>query len=153
MCRVIQGQYDSLGLSVLRSAKVKAKKISQKSLDANIVEFEKAVRYFGVYFGLVDWELHVFEKETENRAEVIWNTIGRIASVFYGKEWIRKVDLTMEEIVKVAFHEIAELLQHDNYDNLGKHRGWEFAQEKSHVIIRFLENKLFPIAYKEYLGE
>lgn len=127
------------------------RKISQKNIKANVEEFEKAVRHFGEYFGLLQWEFHVFEKDMSNRAEVIWDVKGRIVSFFYGKDWIRRTDTTMEEIAKVAFHEVAELMQYDTYDNLGRHRGWDFAQEQTHVVIRFLENKLFPTAYQEYL--
>ena len=131
----------------------KKKALNAKQIQANIQEFKTAIIYFQSYFGLFQWELHIDEKITENRAEVHWNAIGRIATVFYGKNWIRKIDVTMEEIAKVAFHEIAELMQSLAYDNMGQHRGYEFAQEQTHVVIRFLENKLFPVAYKEYLSE
>lgn len=130
------------------------KQVSKAQLSKNIKEFEKAVFFFQKYYGLLQWELHVIEApkdDSKNRASVSWNISGRIASVFYGHDWIRDPEVKKEEIAKVAFHEIAELMQYDAYENLGKQRGWEFAQEQTHIVIRFLENKFWKYTYREYL--
>ena len=107
-------------------------------------KFKKSVIKYQDYFALFQWEIHVFEKTMENRAEVIWNDTGGIVSVYYSKKWIEDKDVDLNEVDKVAFHEMAELFLQEQYDLIGRSNGWDKAQKQTHNIIRFLENKVYP---------
>jgi hypothetical protein len=108
------------------------------------------------FFGLYEWELF-FSEDTNsmNRALVCWHTIndrqegsGMIATFQWRRSWIVKKETTKDEIKKVAFHEVLELL-------LGKVR--DFGENKTvlipdyvvdeeiHKIIRRIENKVFNL--------
>lgn len=109
-----------------------------------ILIFKKAVRKWSEYFGLHDWEVFIKPLKTESRAECHWDYNGRIATIFFGEKWISS-DITEAEIDRVAFHEVAELFCYFLMDAIRDSRGSFHAQECTHRVIRFLENKILGV--------
>jgi len=111
-----------------------------------INHFKKSVNEFQEYFGLWNWEISidVLDKGNKNRGECSWNWTGGVATISYGKEWIARKNVSMDEVRKTAFHECAELFLCSTTIDLEKHYSWDYAQKASHEVIRFLENKLYP---------
>ena len=116
--------------------------------------FNLATRYFLDYFGLQSWEVYIESQLKDGvRGSCYWNLTSRTATICWSQHWISRDDLSKEELCKVAFHECCELFLASLHDCMKESRGEDFAQAQVHIPIRFLENKLYPIAYKEFCIE
>jgi hypothetical protein len=100
------------------------------------------------YFGLKGWQIdYLHDKAEGNRACVGWKITGRVATITLATEWEdwRSVPITDDEIRRVAFHEVCELLLSRMTmmakNKIANHE--DAVDEESHVIIRTLENVVF----------
>jgi len=112
--------------------------------------FTKSTNYFLDYLGLQSWEVYIESQIKDKvRASCYWDLIGRTATICWSLDWINEKSLSDKEICKVAFHECCELYLASLYDCMKDYKGHNHAQEQVHIPIRLLENKLFPVVYKQ----
>ena len=94
--------------------------------------------------GLLNWEISIKESSSnEDRAWVGSNTEGRIATIFYDKDWYKHA--TMKEIDRVMFHEMCEILFSNIRMDMCRFYSESHVQERVHEIIRIVENKVFGL--------
>lgn len=118
--------------------------------EINIEYFKERVNhYFFNVFHLYDFELEIVEEEGDEsyRARTYWYPVedgaGSI-TIAYAKEWINEKDLKLDEIDKIAFHEVVEALLSE-LNQLIRSR---FVSRKDipnaiHRVVRRLENTIF----------
>lgn len=121
--------------------------------------FKKEVFRFIDFFGLIDWEVYVFEqdKREDSLASCRWHGIspelngegnGKNASICFGIKWIKDPQTTKLELSKSAFHEVTELLL-ANLSDYSNNNSIIISQREIeneiHSIIRRLENRVFPL--------
>ncbi len=115
-------------------------------LERRIELFKKSVNYFVLYFGLIEWDVSFGrQKDDECRASCFLDSNGRLCTIVYSQKWIMDKDTFNDEIIKVGFHEAAELYTYFIYNDVKKHSEHNKAQEYCHRIIRMLENKIFEV--------
>jgi len=78
-----------------------------------------------------------------NRGWAGTNTEGRIATIFYDKEWYKNA--SEKEVDRVMFHEMCEVLFSNICMDMYKFYSESYVQERVHEIIRVLENKLLGV--------
>jgi len=100
---------------------------------------------FQKYFEVSTFELVFDWTEEDCRGSIYFDTAGRIATVFLNREFAIDEKTSLRLIEKVAFHEMAELFLADQHLIIEKHTDYQTASTEIHKIIRFLENKLFPV--------
>lgn len=117
--------------------------------------FKNSVKKYIDYFGLWEYEYYILkkEKDSDNRASVnTWSLkerpqgSGFIATFYYNKHWLSDKETCKEEIDKVAFHEIIELLfiKLREWSQNNKFYISEYQiDEEIHRIIRRFENKVW----------
>ncbi len=107
-----------------------------------VMSCKKWIKYFGLHRFEVFFE---HENVQDSRACVRHKTVGKIATISLSVDWPGYKIISNEELDKVAFHEILELL----LSRLSSMcRGYvayheSAVDEEIHVIIRTLENTLF----------
>ena len=111
---------------------------------------QRVNHYFFEVFKMVEFFLEISEGTglQDNRARTYWHDIetgSGMIQIEYQKEWIGDNSTTIEEIDKVAFHEVCEAMLWE-LDELIYSR---FIQKKDipnakHRVIRRLENVFFP---------
>ena len=118
--------------------------------------FKDSIKKYIDYFGLWEWEYHIKESEIPNyRARTSYYDIeenpegsGYIVTFFYNVAWLKDKETNKEEIDKVAFHEVLELLfckLRDWSENNNFHITKYQVDEEVHRIIRRLENKIWKL--------
>lgn len=114
-------------------------------------EFRRYCNIFLNYFGVKEYEIfYCLTELEENRAQVDADYVGKNCTISFDKnylnQWyIEKIsdeDLN-EEIKRVAFHEILELLLYYHWYLLEKFYSKEVVQEAAHRVIGVLEDTLF----------
>ena len=114
--------------------------------EEKIKYFKSCVYKYIEFFGLFDWEVHIFyQDKPQARASCYCNIPGKIASICYS-EWVISKESTKKEINKVAFHEVCELFLSEisNYlEDRSLYTDEKVVNKLIHTIIRFLENKLW----------
>ncbi len=121
------------------------------SKSENVKLFKIWVYKYINFFDLSDWEITIEELiEKYIRATVLWDEMAsnRIANFYYEKEWIENNKLTKDEIQRVAFHEVLELLLANLRVFSVEHKEKISSREvdtEIHRIIRKLENKVFNL--------
>ena len=113
--------------------------------------FQAEFRRWVEIFGLKQWELYFQHKlDKENRATIYWNIPDYIATITLSTVWYDfEQPITEEEIRQCAFHETCEMLLAPlNACAQRRFLDEHEIQGESHVLIRKLENVLFP-KYRE----
>lgn len=90
-------------------------------------------------YGIKDWEFFFEHKDiTGARANVVYDNEGRVAVISFNVDFNAEFD--DEEIRRVAFHEITELLLGDIGVMLKYHFSYSVVTTELHRVIRRLEN-------------
>ena len=118
--------------------------MSNKITAADFKIFKKAVYYWQKKLNLQEWELAVsLDKiSKDNRAEIICNFPGMIASISLGKTW--NMTSTKADLEKCALHEVLELLLMDLQDMAFTTYSTLKVTNAAHTIIRKLEHTFYP---------
>ena len=115
-------------------------KATQKDLNIFTSEAQKWIRKFG----LLDWEIHYgYDDDNDCRASCTANKEGMIAMLYLSRAW-NTYKPKQEEIRKMAFHEVCELLM--SKFRLAAEQRYTTDNEletERHAIIRVLENVLY----------
>lgn len=118
-------------------------KVSKKLFNTFKAECEKWLKILG----LNDWQVHYRHEKINNRAEIHFDCVGRLATIILSTSWPGwDQDLVNEENIKrSAFHEVCELLLGPLNDMVGQRYGLNVddKEEEIHRVIRTLENTLF----------
>jgi len=108
------------------------------------MNIHKYARKWQNELGLLNWEIYIEESSSnENRAWIGTNTEGRIATIFYDKDWYKKA--SSKEIDRVVLHEMCEILFSNIRMDMCRFYSESYVQERVHEIIRVLENKLLGV--------
>lgn len=121
--------------------------MSYKTTKKDFAEFKKEAEYWIEYFGLKNWQVTFSHKiMNDARADCVVDMSGRICVLGLAIPF-QNIPIQYE-IKKCAFHEVCEILlcPLDNYAKFGY--GSQLVEEKTHDIIRRLENTIF----KEHRG-
>lgn len=112
--------------------------------ERNSAVFEEAVRLYQHRLGLMEWELFVIVDEMDDyRGTCSWQTTAKMAHITIDSEFLVDEGTTDDDLRKVAFHEICELLLGEFDDNLKRFYSEEFIEDMTHRVIRRLENFVF----------
>ena len=111
-------------------------------------QFVTAFRDYAKQFGLLDWRVEIIQTlVTETPVEYCMDIRRRYCLLKVATEL--DYDVTVEDMKRLAFHEICELLVTDlemtvNYEEIPIEERRELASKYSHALIRRLENIFFP---------
>ena len=105
-------------------------------------EFCQEFRKWQEYFGLMEWEVTLKHRFVEGgTAECTWNIEGKNSTVSLSTQIDRE-----EKVGLSAFHEAAELwLVPLRYLARARFVDPDTMAQEFHAIIRFLENRLYPL--------
>lgn len=108
--------------------------------------FESRVKYWLNYFGLLNWDVSVFEDDGDdegNLAYTTFNVDNRCAYIFLCNDWLI-VEKNKFELDKTAFHEVVEVLLLRIRDLAGK-RTFDYDEfdGEIHNVIRILTATIF----------
>lgn len=116
----------------------------KKDKNKRIDHFTNCVYDYVERFGLKDYELHVFVDDLEdNRGLCKYEVHGRISSISVDYEFLFDDETTLDDIRKVAFHEVCELLLGDFGKDMARMYSDEYIDIVTHRVIRRLENFVF----------
>lgn len=111
--------------------------------------FTDRVVHYQEFFGLIDYELTVFEQDKWGvRASYYVDMNARIVSICWSKEWISDKDTDQYEIDRVAFHEVFELYLYELRQLASDPSIWRDESEvdkRTHIIVRVAENRILPL--------
>ncbi len=107
--------------------------------------FKKSIYKWLDYFGLKKWDVSLFyeEYDMESNANIVWNYSNKIVSFYLNPNLDKD-----EDIDKLAFHEVVELLlaKLRNYSLNTKYViSDEEVDASIHTVIRTLENTLYLV--------
>lgn len=116
-----------------------SKKYKTTKKDFN--EFKAECEKWIEYFGLKDWEIYIYRKDMEARADVLFNMSSRMANICLSNETSHTPD--KYEIRRCGFHEVCELLLAPLSDVSQEYISRTEHDRRIHNIIRRLENTIF----------
>jgi len=112
-----------------------------KTTKKDFEDFKKEARKWIDYFNLYDWEICFFHSHIDYRSYVNADHNGKIAVFTLSTIWEQ---LTYkEEVKRVAFHEVCELLLYKLTDMAEDYYNRNRVEEVTHSIIRRLEKCIF----------
>lgn len=111
--------------------------------------FKKEAMYWVKKLGLNRFEWHFNHKDIEERADVLFNMAGSIASVCLAKTWIN-VKPTRKALSKSAYHEVFEVLL-STLSIMASSRNYSeiLYEAETHKVIRTMENTQFDDDYNK----
>ena len=114
-----------------------------KTTKKDFAEFKHECLKWIEYFGLIDWEViieHSSEVE-DTRGSCHWHETGRTATIVLERTWKHLPE--KNEIKKVAFHEVCELMLARARNMSAIYCSQSIIDEVMHEVIRRLENSVF----------
>lgn len=112
-----------------------------KTTKKDFEEFKKECEYWIEYFYLRDWEVIYQHVKIDSRAEIRYSMASRITNLKLAIEWSDAP--YKNEIKKVAFHEVCELLLAPLTDIVQNSAAMDINDRMVHMVIRRLENTIF----------
>jgi hypothetical protein len=110
--------------------------------------FADEVKYWIIKFGLFDYETRVTTNEDEHvRGTCVTysSNVDRVADISVQKDWKKPEH---QDLCRVAFHEVCELLLRDMYNVGAEYVVDHVMATELHRIIRRLENSYFSEDYR-----
>lgn len=117
--------------------------------------FNSEIKRFVNYFGLHEWEIEISDDAGDNdRAMTSWYPLNhesygsQIINISYNKEWLSDKTTAKEEITRVVFHEIMEVML-SRLRSLCLNTEIKISDREVdseiHRVIRTFENKVLPL--------
>jgi len=104
--------------------------------------FKKECNKWINFFSLTDWEMFFEHRDIEGaRANAVYNNEGRVATLSLATDFGDMI--TDDEIRRVAFHEVCEILLGDMGIMIKHYFSYNMATTEIHRVIRRLENSVF----------
>ena len=105
--------------------------------------FKKRCEYWRQKFQMGNWDFGFHhEKLEKSKAEYNTNGGGRLATIWLSTEWNQHP--SKEEIDKTAFHEVVEILLCELRSLASAYFSELEVNERTHMIVRTMENVVFP---------
>lgn len=115
-------------------------------VDETFQKFEKYVKNWIEFFGLYNWEIGIHTDDGDDGESLAFTTFvvdNRRADIFLCDDW-DGVEKTENELDKLAFHEVCEILLYKIRHLAGKrYYSWDEVDGEIHSVIRILTAKIF----------
>lgn len=112
----------------------------------NIRHFVRMVAFYKEVLGIFDWEIYVDEGTSKNdRAWILSDLEGRLSTIFFSKVWITDFDTTLDEVDRVAFHEVCEASLAEIRLMMLEFYAEKIVNSLIHSMVRRMENVLWPL--------